>query len=563
MSSSDCGSCLTTIPNIALYRCQTCTPNYGETSSENLFCEDCLVPHIRKGHSIVDSKGFEPIACAVHNFIVSEYCKTCDVLFCCKCLASHRKHECESLEEKALEVKTKVFSLLTDLENKEKPVQLRKTTFSKIVNQNKTDAEKISLAIESECNKLQENLLRDVLGKSKSNEKFEQNLENVCNELIDVQKSVRELLSESDQRLINNYSSVFMKVEKFQPMFESCTDQQELVVSFCSEELVRKTFENFTLYLQKMLTFVGKCNIFNIVGQQRSQIFRIADNFCGNIEVIKVNLVKDDQKFELVSRFQTTVGKNVTITHVYPLNNFLSDFTSDFIFLLSDRTAMTHKNGKFSPANYPECDNCLWPFKFGNSLYWSYWDPINHMVKLTNSKSCKFNSKSCPKIKMTGSYYTDQLFFIDENENKIIKFSVITGSVTEITSDTHQLDSVDCISPISYNLICVWSVPAKLAHLLRKDELNSSYTLVKQISWKNQPESISFSYSVFDFTFLPTITWDKNSTTFSHIFAIWAEVKKEKAIVSPPTSIKCDKCGKTFKRQLGLSDHRRMKHGIH
>ena len=113
MSSANCVSCSTILPILALYQCQTCSIEQKEASSAETLCEDCLVPHLRKEHSIVDSKGNKPLACTTHKFLFSNICKTCDVLFCSKCSAMHKQHDYQTIDKKATEIRTQVLNLLT------------------------------------------------------------------------------------------------------------------------------------------------------------------------------------------------------------------------------------------------------------------------------------------------------------------------------------------------------------------------------------------------------------------------------------------------------------------
>ena len=146
MALSSCTSCLFEKSNFSLYLCESCIEEQSKDSNSNLMCEDCIVPHIRKNHTVIDSKGNKPLICSAHSFVFSEYCKTCDVLFCLKCIANHRKHDYESIDDKASEIKAKVFDLLTDLEIQEKPLQLKNTTNSELV-QKKTRTMQKKLAL--------------------------------------------------------------------------------------------------------------------------------------------------------------------------------------------------------------------------------------------------------------------------------------------------------------------------------------------------------------------------------------------------------------------------------
>ena len=60
------------------------------------------------GHKIRNLKGQEPLVCSEHKIVKSEYCQTCDVPVCFKCLPKHGKHEPNPLEPKASNRKRKI-----------------------------------------------------------------------------------------------------------------------------------------------------------------------------------------------------------------------------------------------------------------------------------------------------------------------------------------------------------------------------------------------------------------------------------------------------------------------
>ena len=133
---SACVICLSNLATAALYRCTTCHSGKNEASSVEFLCEDCLVPHIRKGHSVIDSKGDEPLTCTEHGFLCLQYCKSCNIPFCCKCLQIHSEHKFQSMDGKASEVRAEVFEVLTELESKEKPLRVKQETLSNALQKN-------------------------------------------------------------------------------------------------------------------------------------------------------------------------------------------------------------------------------------------------------------------------------------------------------------------------------------------------------------------------------------------------------------------------------------------
>ena len=565
MPLSSCSSCLTELETASFYRCTSCSTEQRELSNAKLLCEDCIIPHLRKKHLTIDSKGNEPLACSVHSFIFSEFCKTCDVLFCLKCSAIHRKHDCKSIDEKASEVREKVFDLLTDLELKEKPIRLKITANSAIVQKNKTDAQEISLIVQNQCRNLEQTLLRDIEEKSKLNEVQGVFFSEVCDKTIQFQKSVRELLSESNPNLIQKYACIFDKAEDFKIMYEKSAKMNEVTVSFCSEEMANQCFKKFGENFRQTLSHqIGKQQFF-VSGNYQGKVFRICNSYNVGIEISKLNTNMEDEKHEFTKHFQTTIGLNITITHVYPLFCYFQSRIKTFIILLSDKTALIFENASFSSIEYPESNFFLWPYKSCSTLYWSYWDPKNASVRLTHKEDFSVKFVSCPKIKMSGPLAA-QLFFVDEVENKIVEFSTETGSSVQIPSQIHQVESIGCVTVISKNLVCVWSIDAELVHLISRVDSKEPYCLTRRIStWKFYRNIIKLSEcdqtaTECDVTFFPASIREKHLPK-DHYYALWIKSQNDDSKRTlTETNIECSECGKVCKNEKGLADHKSTKH---
>ena len=114
------------------YRCSTCnivsnTDGLPLPKSLEVFCEVCIVSaHIRKGHKITDSRGYQPVVCDKHRMLSVMFCYDCDIILCYKCMELHSSHRFKSIAEKAKEVKKSVFEYLDKFEELAKPAKRRK-----------------------------------------------------------------------------------------------------------------------------------------------------------------------------------------------------------------------------------------------------------------------------------------------------------------------------------------------------------------------------------------------------------------------------------------------------
>ena len=129
-SESQCHTCLDRSSSGDVYRCKTCLPDLASKQHKNVetahdkhfYCKICIVGHLRRKHEIVDHKGYEPALCEKHRNICQFFCKTCQILFCPDCIASHSSHTFQILEEKENQVRAKVFECITTNEELAKPL---------------------------------------------------------------------------------------------------------------------------------------------------------------------------------------------------------------------------------------------------------------------------------------------------------------------------------------------------------------------------------------------------------------------------------------------------------
>ena len=130
--NSECSSYMETLPLTVMYRCKSCRADSSAAESdgimasrdETFYCRLCIVgPHLRRNHEIVDSKGYNPAVCDEHRNLCLYYCETCPCVFCSDCTKSHNLRKFQPLEEKASEVRGKIFAYITSSEEQSKPLK--------------------------------------------------------------------------------------------------------------------------------------------------------------------------------------------------------------------------------------------------------------------------------------------------------------------------------------------------------------------------------------------------------------------------------------------------------
>ena len=136
-----------------LYYCETCS-NLEESSNEKeVLCDLCVGPHIGSSHKVLTSKGQEPLICQHHRRLHNQYCLTCDVTFCAKCIKDHTQHKIGIMEERVIEIKKEVFEMMSKLESVEKPLRAKEESVSVVRTTHQTEQVKLTELFENEIEK--------------------------------------------------------------------------------------------------------------------------------------------------------------------------------------------------------------------------------------------------------------------------------------------------------------------------------------------------------------------------------------------------------------------------
>ena len=211
-STQLCSTCEESSAPELLYKCTQCNIFEDSKKPVEFLCDLCVASHIKKGHRILDHKGQEPTACSEHRQLCLDYCITCAELFCAKCLGKHRKHDFQSLNEKASEVRAKVFDLLTDWEKNEKVALGKNESISKIVDIHKMKVEKLVKEVEDTLDKVKENLTVEIRAKFREFEDVQSWIARHVASVGQAQSDLRGLLCQSNGILVNSFPIVEAKI---------------------------------------------------------------------------------------------------------------------------------------------------------------------------------------------------------------------------------------------------------------------------------------------------------------------------------------------------------------
>ena len=256
--SHHCDQCKN--PTSDLFYCTTCDLSHKvETSSEKeLLCDICIASHVIRSHEITDKKGTEPLICQEHKMLEQEYCRTCDTTFCWKCMSKHSEHKFSKLDKRGSELRTEVFELLSELEIGEKPLRVKKEKFSEVIEKHKKQQSNLLQLIETEIEKLRKTCLT-VIGENceMASINFE-NVTQLVDETVDMQKKLRNLLSSSKAHLLKQFAETQNQVLDHNVAQMELTEKGDLVVEACQMEDIPAMFEIFGQNLKNFMKSTQK-----------------------------------------------------------------------------------------------------------------------------------------------------------------------------------------------------------------------------------------------------------------------------------------------------------------
>ena len=234
-----------------LYYCETCDRQRHDSHEENsesdtneLLCDGCVISHIKLNHPVKNEKRQDPLVCDKHKRPILEYCKTCDIPFCSKCLMSHSSHQFQDLETRASDVKKDVFQLLGEMETCEKPLRRKKDNVHDLIKTHTIDQATLRETVLQEIDKLRELCIKTLDGNGKQLEDEHQKTINAIGLVVNHQQRLRNLLSCTSAHLVRDFSSVKAMVTKTRKPITGLINDAPGIKS-CKAEEVQTYFKEF------------------------------------------------------------------------------------------------------------------------------------------------------------------------------------------------------------------------------------------------------------------------------------------------------------------------------
>ena len=250
-TTKTCASCEEDCEVERLYKCVQCNTSDCPEKPVEFMCELCISVHIKKGHSVLDHRSLEPAVCQEHKQLCLDYCITCNEIFCSRCLGKHRKHDFQSLNENASDMRAKVFELLNDWEKNEKVALEKGEDVSTIVDIHKMEVEKLVKEVEGTLDKVKENLTAEIRSKFREFEDVQSWIERHVASVGQVQSDLRGLLCQSNGNLVNSFPTVEAKIGAL-----STSDSQVKLYQMNKEQFEAR--EGFKSLNQRIISEISK-----------------------------------------------------------------------------------------------------------------------------------------------------------------------------------------------------------------------------------------------------------------------------------------------------------------
>ena len=484
-----CSNCEDVIPFDNMFKCVTCSDAVTDPIPPlAVFCDGCVISHIKKSHKINDNRGFEPSVCKDHKQLCSEFCKTCKKLCCVKCLRDHIKHEFEPLKKKASEVRAKVFEALTQWELNEKPARAKKELVSATLVSRREDAEKLIDYVEQKIEESKTKIVLEIRSKLIGVENSEEYVDAHVKKVVDLQRDLRNLLQSSEGVMVESFPRTLVQIEicsSLQKQIEALNfdgvneiaDIGSLDADF--EKFLDKIKVQFESACEEKKKSVVSCNAGSTKYKKRRYLFNLRDDDDLAIEIeiqpngYSIQKCVIDSGANLVNaNIVTNLGLN-SVEYVYCISGWwiLLLFVDKSVCILwaNDGTKM-----KKIDVSYPSMPHYLTPFVVGKNVEWVFWDASDKTLRSTMALF-KIPCASKP-TNMLHSFIDRFVYFeADKKDVIVVERCPIHSDVDIIPFSVHHLNFIDCISCGELDLksttgvyVILWSKESNLAKILSK-----------------------------------------------------------------------------------------------
>ena len=512
-----CSVCEEVVSNNQLFLCKTCAAENSENENDELICDNCIFFHSWKGHSISHSNGQETVICSKHKQPSLDFCSTCEVTICCKCLRFHavHQHEIRSLDNVVAEIKGKVCKIESQFAEMEDQSSAG-NIFSVIL----ADATYLTSTLEARIQQFQKRL--DDVQPEINMLKLSENLLNEHNEKLEVLK--KDLVSVKNA----SDSGTLVLYPKLKTKFTEIKDERIEI---------RKRREKFEIFFQNITTSLLEHGGLSTKGSNFSAAGTKIEQKLSQTREPRAMLQKLYVGCYLQPFFElTSDGYSITVQKCcYTEDGRLSKkfyckkmrkeqyceiekaylmlyHKARIVILMKDRTMtvldiadLKFKNG----GDYPIYEELLMPYsntKGRGQLLWAYYDTERKLIKFSHNTLFEIPCDTKPVAK--SNVASNICFFFNSKAKDLIYVDTIAQKYEYIPYFVHRVDEADCVSnPYNDQEIMIWEKKTKRLVILRKPHMRWNFSKWKVSETVTWIEDLSFFRGVVhsDLKFLPAI----------------------------------------------------------
>ena len=327
-------------------------------------------------------------------------------------MSKHSEHKFGSLDEKAAEIKTKVFESLSEFEYEEKLMNAVKAEIVQKIEKHENEQKTLRETAVAELEKLKEEVLKTIDDNCNI---MKEHLKAV-DDVVEIQQKLRDLLSVSNDHLVNEFKKIDKKMKQLRIAGDKMKKEKAVVHSFdvgCVVEKVKKFQDSLTADLKSNVSVSYFCWSLSGTGYRvTSKKWKI---------FVEDAAIDDSGSLSYTDR--KTQVLNEEVTHCFSVLDtsnilkilILTSNNSAYIFNPSDA------NMTISTVSYPAKNNFLWPYYAQAQViqepHWSYWE--GDMIKFTHDASFSIQCETIPSVRM-GQYHWNWLTFITPNKTVLL-----------------------------------------------------------------------------------------------------------------------------------------------
>ena len=561
-----CSSC--NEPGNTLYSCETCQeeinclpePESSQYSSKKRrktnhsskherFCDGCIILHIKKDHEVKNWKGETPVICSVHKNLHSEFCRTCDVTFCLKCLGDHREHQLGSVEEREKELRKEIFEILTESEMSEKPLQSKLKSSADV-----SDRDRLVEVVTTETQELQDALIGLI---DKNFKNLEQKGDKLVGQVGSLQSEARNLLSLEGCELIRDFRLLKSRsldcTKKSQDAMSdnlSCGDRCDIAEVVKDLKTIKKRAIEMMLERLFVCESVGSTACASnraetqssIAKAQRHSVQRFSSRkYSGSWSFSSCQLITEGGAL-LIQELKSIAENNIEFGRQLACRPFRKKVKNVFfdqemlnIFIQSDDDSvdalMQHTGYEAQKLNVRTKNEFICFYIANKEIHECYWNTKKKNIALTHSNK-SFECESMPKL-ISSAIHPFVCLLTDENE--VVAYDVTRDDFIFIPFIIHRCESVDYVTTFnggSQQNSCnffFWSIKSKsvtLYNFTPNGDCN-----VQKLHWTNPTQPFTTQLNLFHIsytiqarlTFLPAVQndCDTSAENLKYVFALY------------------------------------------